>query len=260
MLGSFAKRYVLYAVAAAVVLLLVLAAIFVLVKPAGGSIIAYESENMSPVSGPQFSVGENYTYELVVPGSTLNATLGVAGEDSVNGSRCLRVVRTFEGSVNGVAPPRFAACYSAVNGSMEYFEAFNGTGWMRMQAGTYDSNPVMMFYEPWMLSLRDGWSGSFNVTGTLRPGAVEVVKFVQKDVSFYRFLRRENVSGRPALVAEAVSFDVSISGGKETFSNMLKRTVWVDEERRVMLKEIDEGGGETAEKVLVGAPFSLYRP
>ncbi len=245
-------RIALVLIAVAAVALI---AIFLLVRPSGGLQVSVESENLSSSAGPRFASGEEYGYKLRFGGAAVNASVGIGGIDGEAG--CLRAVRNISGLAN--ASP-LEACYSTANGSAAYFSVLSNGEWKRMPPETYAAEPVMIFYEPWMLSLREGWSGALNVTMKLSPGAIEVVRMEQRSANSYRFLRRENYSGRAALVAEAVSRELEISDGGENVTGETRRTVWVDEEKRVVLKDTYDSNGETVEEVLVRAPFRLSLP
>ena len=249
------RQYLYIALAILAIVAVVLIAIFLLVRPSGGLRVSIESENLSSSAGPRFASGEEYGYELRFSEAVVNASVGIDGIDGEAG--CLRAVRNVSGMAN--ASP-LEACYSAMNGSAAYFSVLSNGEWKRMPPESYAGEPVMFFYEPWMLSLREGWSGALNVTTRLSPGAIEVVSMSHRGANSYRFLRRENYSGRAALVAEVVSQELEISDGGENVTSKTRRTVWVDEEKRVVLRETYETNGETVEKVLVRAPFRLSLP
>lgn len=249
-MGQYARiALVLLAVAAVAFI-----ALFLLARPGGGVDVRIEGENVSSTSGPRFFPGEEYVYEMRFGGGgVINSTVRVETVEEVRGTNCLRAVRNISGS------PSLAACYFIANGSPAYFSVL-GKEQAELPPETYAAEPVMIFYEPWMLALNDGWSGSLNLTSRLSPGAVEVVRLERRNANSYRFLRRENFSGRAALVAEAISRELEISDGKERITGEIRRMAWVDEEKRVVLKEIYEAGGERMEKVLVSAPFRLSPP
>jgi len=242
------------AVVLAAIAVIALAAAFFLTKPSGEMEVSIQSENITSASGPALAAGEEYAYELQIAGNSTEVTVKIEGMDSAWGAGCVRAVRNVSGM------PALAACYFEANGSAAYFEIEHDGVWARMPPETYAADPVMIFYEPWMLSLRDGWSGSLNKTSRLPPGVVEVRSYASRQASYYRFLRRESYSGRPALVAEAVSRELEISGGVETVISETRRTVWVDEEKRVVLGETYEIGGVVAKKTLVRAPFRISIP
>ena len=222
-----------YAAVIAAVTILLFATVFILVMPRGGVGVIFSDENLSGGS-PRFAPGEEYVYEMRLPEGTFNATVRVDSLDAAGGAQCVRAVRS---TPDVVGAPPMAACYFSDNGSLAYFAMQRNGTWERLPEGTYDSEPVMVFFEPWMLALREGWSGAYNATWSMPSGIVQVAKIERRSASSYRFLRAENYSGRLALVAEVVTRDIEMSGGREMTVMETRRTVWVDDEKWVVLRE-----------------------
>lgn len=250
--GEAVKREMLVVAAAIAALwLMLLVAVVLVARPSLEPEVVVEERNLEPARQVGFAPGESYRYLLVSEGSEIAVNISVT-EGSTNGTPCLLVLRD-ENASGGAR--RLGACYSRLNGSVLRMFTTDGAVESELPPNFYAGDPVMVFYEPWMLAAEENWSGSLSVTARPKQGDVRLIQLGQTVVTEYVFVGRERVMGRDALV---VNITVSRLAGNETMP-VARRIVWVDEDRRVLLRELDETGGARAEKILVSAPFPLEK-
>ena len=97
--------------------------------------------------------------------------------------------------------------------------------------------PYISLFKPWMLAVKDNWI--WNVRAVLNTGSFEIEMLELR----YTTLKQERIFGRDAYV-------VKIESVKDPSQNSL---LWVDDEKRILLKEIGQG----YEIILETAPFIL---
>jgi hypothetical protein len=117
--------------------------------------------------------------------------------------------------------------------------------------------PPIFAFEPWMIDAGEGWSGSITVSRTMRSGAIPGTSFQGAFETQYSCLGIENVSGRRALRVIAVTYAVESGAPGAQSVPVAVRTIWVDEEMRVTLKEDAGIPGMNSTFLLVRAPFLL---
>ena len=226
------------AVSAAALLLLIIASVYI-----GGQNrfeSGFSSENMTG-GVPLLSEGDELSYTAEAGGNRTNITVVAKGRDVQKG--CVLLEQRYREYVTSV-------CYSEVNGSEAYI-LMNGTP---VGQGEFATLPAIHAFEPWMIGASVGWSGRVTMSANMGAsgilGAFEVT---------YRCTWIGNVSGRRALRVDSEIFAVRGSGLGNAMekSAIGRRTVWVDLEKRVMLKEESSVWGINSSQLLSRAPFPL---
>ncbi|MEW6722078.1 MAG: hypothetical protein AB1324_02365 [Candidatus Micrarchaeota archaeon] len=146
-----------------------------------------------------FAPGENYTYSYMINGTEQADLTYVILEGP--GCTGIRVAQEVNGT--RVCVDEWGVDESGSNVSL--------------------SNPSILFFRPWMLALRDGWTWENSMFMAFEGGARHISD------NRYRVIRMENYSGRESYVVE-ISSD---AGGKEY--------QWVDAEKRILLKSEGQG-------------------
>ncbi|VVC71984.1 Uncharacterised protein [uncultured archaeon] len=228
-------RQILLAAAAA---LAVIVALLALVSPSGFTIIE-TGENVS-CGPPLLFSGENYSYSVASGSAAANVSVWSAGFDSPRNCYILHQ----ESSESVIID----ACYSKIDGNLT-FTAINGR---EVEAGAIAGLGTVAF-EPWMACAREGWTGQANSTRAVKPGVLEVLPVSETVEKKYSVNGTGEVFGRRALKVVEVTLLASGPEGsrQETVTGI--RTVWVDEEKKVLLKEEMGSGGAT----ITHAPFPL---
>jgi hypothetical protein len=238
-LGS-PKALVLITFAAAILLFVVA---LLLVSPRGVD-LAEESENITG-SPPLLGEGDNLIYSVNVDGKEFNVSVKAAGRDAVNNCSLLKQESAYHANITG--------CYSEQNGSLVYAVVGGSIVSRDVFAGGL---PAIHAFEPWMAAAKVGWSGSARVSRSLKPGFIPMLSVGETIETHYWCNETENVFGRAALKVESVTF--RRSGRQDGARSLIgSRTIWVDVERRVMLKEEAHAGDETATYSILSAPFLL---
>ncbi len=178
------------------------------------------ADSLTPNVRLQLLPGEKYGYTYKMSGVEANITytmIGLVGD-------CVGV------RADASAAQEFASSTVCIN----------------METGEVRANELSAdFFQPWMLSLRDGFS--WNSTSRITyPPPLEFNDATLRTVSV---LGREDFRGRPAFKVRSIS--TRIINGQT--ANVLEADLWVDEEKRVLLGS--ESKLFTIE--LISAPFPL---
>jgi len=214
-------------------------AAMLLVSPAGYE-VSETGENMS-VGAPLLSQGDELAYEVAQGNASSGLTVRDLGLDAAAGCEMLR--QEYPGQQN------ITACYSE-NGTVAY--VLSGT--VPLAREEFAGVPVIHAFEPWMAGARVGWSGAMVVTRSLKPGLIQIMQLGESIETRYRCTGEENASGRRALRVES---DILRNAGGGNLELLGRRIIWIDYEKRVVLKEESSAQGISETRVLVRAPFPL---
>ncbi|MCX6778392.1 MAG: hypothetical protein NT157_05935 [Candidatus Micrarchaeota archaeon] len=210
----------------AIALFIVFVAYFV-AQPVEEPKMAVWQEELSPNAELQLSEGSVYAYRYLSNGQIIaNVTHTIMETEG----GCTRVISDASGYV-------VSSCVDT------------GTGLLRqLQAGGAQVNATLDFVQPWMLSLREGWSWRAETNITL--GAIGMG---ERTTVRYRVASVERVMGRGAFRVEIEAKSVFFASSGEAEPSVENQTLWVDSEKRVLLRAV-QGDNEIE---LVSAPFAL---
>lgn len=220
----------------------ILAILLVLVNPSGVE-FKVSGENVS-CGAPTIPRGENYSYLVGGAAQNFSATLYSSGLDVALNCYLFHQESGLNSSVD--------ACFSRVDGKIARVSSRGAEISLESLAG----QPPLIGLEPWMACARPGWSGTENFSRSLKPGIIQVMPVSDVIENDYYYAATETALGRTAYRIEEKSYRVTGEGVSAQKMLVGGRTVWVDAEKKIMLKEEVPGAGGFA-AVLVSAPFQL---
>lgn len=211
-----------------------------------------EKENMSAGSPPLFLPGENYTYAVLRNGESAGRiSVSIGNATSQWGERCVEVF-----GVQRIADANasFSACYSTSSGEVVRFASRT-----ELAPELYEGASFLPLYEPWMLRVGPGWSGRMVISRENFPALIPVYQMKKEDSFSYSFLRDENDirTGRTALVVGLSVTMATLADDRPQSVEYESRTLYIDEEKRVLLYERRELPAGVVELELIEAPFPL---
>jgi len=216
---------------------LVLIAVFAAPLKPDGIDFSAVSENVTG-GAPRLAAGSALEYALTVGGVTSGATV-----------RALGARGTCAAFSQQTAGMNLTFCFSGAEARV-----FGIGGELPAESAALAR---CYAFEPWMADAAANWSASTTYAQTVRGGELSRLNLSEETVTFYSFEGTETVRGRTALkvAAEIVQRRMSAHGAEERVLG--NRTVWVDAETRVVLRENATLVGMAYASELVAAPFAL---
>jgi hypothetical protein len=188
---------------------------------------------------PSLAAGDAINYSASAQGTAWNVTVKSLGWSAEWG--CFLLSEDSGGNIS------ISACY-AQNGSLA--RAFAGD--RQIPAEAFANGLSVAGFEPWMASAAPGWTATSTLTRSMEPRIALAEGVRDESVTTYAYNGTEKIAGRDA-------YRIEIETGKAVsgygFSRTSRRTVWVDAQRKIALKEDGEAGGEEYHLMVQSAPF-----
>ena len=190
--------------------------------------------------------GDRLIYMASLNDTEFNFSVEMIGIDRLNNCSLLKQTSAFYTNITG--------CYSVSNSSLIYVVLENNT----ISGGIFAGGlPAIHAFEPWMVAAEKGWSGSTKVSRFTKPDLMPMLAFEETIETHYSCNETEIIFGRRALKVGIETFRQEGIGENKRISLVGRRTVWIDLEKRIMLKEEASTGNEIATYSLLSAPFPL---